>query len=336
MTSVYRRFTAFGAMLLVFSGSASVRADEPAPADKPPADTESADPWLRQLAEDPDDPLADRYAKEQKERLDIERELKLIRAHHFRGIRKAEIRQEGIDKLKPYTANPTLYPMLLSLFEREGDDVRLAILDQFVEQKTDVADASIAWAAVFGRDKSYRGEAATRLLGRISASEGTISNRVKSVVAAGLKHERTREVSAAADLAWQLRLFEAIPMLINAQVVPDGNPGGGDGEQEGAIADIVIGTQQAFVADLQPVVGDSAVGFDPELGVVTDGVVLRVMDAYVLTYRMDVHNSLNKLAAAGWGGQSVAHLGWDQNAWKSWYYNEFKPYRASAAVSKTP
>jgi len=36
----------------------------------------------------------------------------------------------------------------------------------------------------------------------------------------------------------------------------------------------------AFVSDLQPVVGNSAVAFDPTVSVITDGTFLRVIDAW--------------------------------------------------------
>ncbi len=327
--------------------SSQTQPDEPAsnqPAERPSSSqpmvdgkpyTEPGDPWIESLKQDPDDPLVKKYAQMRKEQLEVERELKLIRAHHFRGIRNPEIRQEGIEKLKAYT-DPTLYPVLLELFEREGRDVREAILDQLAAQKTDEADAALAWSAAFDKDEWQRAEALERLKARVDETGG-VSFRVKSVVAAGLKRTSNREAAGAANLAWELRLFEAIPMLINAQVVPaqrDGGGAGGAAAPDGAIADIVIGTQQAFVADLQPVVGDSAVGFDPELGVVTDGVILRVMGAYVITYRSEVHEPLNRLASAGWGGKDVSHLGWDQRAWKSWYYNEYKPYRRELELAE--
>lgn len=44
----------------------------------------------------------------------------------------------------------------------------------------------------------------------------------------------------------------------------------------GQIANIFVVTQQAFVSDLEPVVGDSAVGFDPEVSVASEGVTLLV------------------------------------------------------------
>ncbi|MDX9910826.1 MAG: hypothetical protein RBS39_03235 [Phycisphaerales bacterium] len=44
----------------------------------------------------------------------------------------------------------------------------------------------------------------------------------------------------------------------------------------GQIANIYVVTQTSFVSDLQPVVSDSAVGFDPEVDVVSEGVLLLV------------------------------------------------------------
>jgi type II secretory pathway component GspD/PulD (secretin) len=44
----------------------------------------------------------------------------------------------------------------------------------------------------------------------------------------------------------------------------------------GQVANIFVVTQQAFVSDLEPVVGDSAVGFDPEVSVASEGVTMSV------------------------------------------------------------
>jgi general secretion pathway protein D len=44
----------------------------------------------------------------------------------------------------------------------------------------------------------------------------------------------------------------------------------------GQIANVYVATQVAFVSDLQPIVGDSAVGFQPTVAVATEGVTLLV------------------------------------------------------------
>ena len=83
-----------------------------------------------------------------------------------------------------------------------------------------------------------------------------------------------------------------------------------------------VSEQVAFVSDLQPVVGDNAVAFDPTISVASEGVFLRVIDAYVITYRVEVHNALVALSTEGWGGESTASLGWDG---KKWQFTNFGP-----------
>lgn len=266
------------------------------------------------------------YAAAQRERRAIEKELKKIRAKYFRAARSTEMRQVGIMELRKFD-DPAVYPLLLELFEREDREVRKAILDHFVDLGRDEADATIAWGAVFDRDKRYRADSRAALEKR--AAEVGVSDRVKSVVAAGLRSEKTDHVVAAAELAHILKIYEAIPALINAQVVG----GGGGSQEDGALAYILVGSQVAFVSDLEPVVGDSAVAFDPTVSVATEGVILRVIDAYVVTYRVEVHRALTGLASSGWGGRPTEQFGWDQAKWREWYVKEFLPYRAEAAAA---
>lgn len=275
---------------------------------------------------DPDSPAGKAYAAAQKQRLAVEKELKTIRAKHFKTMKNVEIRQAGIGKLKAYT-DPATYPLLLEIFAFEDHDVREAILDHLGDQETDEADAAIAWGAVHDADKWFRQEARKRVVER--SKKAGISNRVKSAIAAGLRSKDKQAITAAANLAAPLKLYEAIPMLINAQVQGGtGGGGGGNDQGDGALAWILIGTQIAFVSDLQPVVGDSAVAFDPTLSVVTDGVVMRIDGAVVTTYLTEVHQALVDLSSEGWGGRTTAGLGWDQRKWHQWYTDEFKPYRA--------
>ena len=301
------------------------------PAAKTPAPT-TDDAWEAQFAPDPESVVAKRYAEAQRKKLAIEREMKLIRAKHFKNIRGTEMRQAGIAKVKKYT-EPVLFPSMLEIFGGEGADVQKALLDHWADLNIDEGDATIAWAAVFSADKDFRAAAKKRLMQKARENNGEVSDRVKSVIAIGLKRERTSEVVAAAELANELKLFDAIPMLIAAQVVgqASGSAAGfdnGNGD-DSALAYIMVGRQVAFVSDLQPVVGDSAVAFDPTLSVATEGVVMRVIDAFVVTYRIEVHNQLVGLANAGWDGRSTAPLGWSGRAWREWYRNEFVPYRRS-------
>lgn len=145
---------------------------------------------------------------------------------------------------------------------------------------------------------------------------------VARVVNEGLRTRREHTMAAAADLASVLGMFEAIPGLIAGQVSGAGFGQGGAGtERTGDLAWIMIGQQQTFVADLTPIVGDNAVGFDPELGVVTEGVILRIKDAAIYAYSFDVHNSLVAMAdtATGLSGESTASMGFDTEKWVAWW-----------------
>lgn len=83
----------------------------------------------------------------------------------------------------------------------------------------------------------------------------------------------------------------------------------------GQASNIYVATQTAFVSDLQPVTSDSAVGFDPTVGVVTEGVTLLVegtisADRRFVTMTVDggvarVNGFANQAVSAVAGGQLV-------------------------------
>jgi hypothetical protein len=274
---------------------------------------------------------------------ELERRLNKLRATHFGSIRNTQIRQAGIVKLREHT-DPSEYPTLVKVFRREQDDVRKALVDLLGEQRNDEADATLTWVAIFERDEAFRALAMERLRTRIHPAndpEGDArymaSDRVKGVIAGAFKRGIEHELNAAATLAAELQLIEAIPALINAQVFQTptgtsagiGNTGGVDH------ANIYIATQQAYVADLTPVVADSAVAFDPQIAVVTEGTVLRVSDAVVTTYRYEIHNALVRLTSRAWG-QSTSGLGFDIPGWGKWYRDEFLPTLASKSPGTDP
>lgn len=308
-------------------GQSSDISIHPEPAPAAPAAVVEVDPEVREAQQ-----------RMQQRRATLERDLKKIRARYFRNIRNTEIRQAGIAQLRQYN-DPAIFPSLLEVFADEGEDVRGAIIDHLASLRTEEADITIAWAAVFDEDKAIRADAAARLSKRF-ANGDAVPRGVKSVVASGLRREDSNQtITAAAHLANVLNLAEAIPMLINAQIGgANVQLGRGGGTRTGDLANIVIGTQVAFVSDLRPVVGDSAVAFDPTISVITDGVTLRVMDAVVLTYRTEVHNSLLGLSSRLWG-RPTDGLGWDDGLWRKWHDEEFLPEmerRRRELASATP
>lgn len=291
----------------------------------PPANGSPAPEWMKNLVPPPDSPEAKAHAAAQRTRVQIEKDLKKVRAKYFRSTRNTETRQLGILEIRKHT-DPAVFPLLLSTFEGEGSDAEDAVFDHLRDLKIDEADATLAWASIHGQSPDYRQRATRRLLVR-TGELGEISYRVKSAVALGLREQANQPLTAAAQLASTLGLYEAIPMLIQAQVGTSGGSGGGNtAAGNGALAYIIVGRQEAFIANVTPVVGDSAVAFDPQLAVVTEGVVMRVIDAVVITYRVEVHAALVALSTKGFGGQSTAKLGYDQRAWRTWYANEFVPY----------
>lgn len=319
-SAIGRGVTLLAALALPLSAAAQQQAPEDPPAAPPvesPSTPPEGEPAEPAAPEPTPSELAD--AREQ-ERLDAEREMKKIRARYFGSMRNVEVRQIGIRKLREFT-DPRLFPAMLETFKREKQDVRGAILDHLADLQTDEGDTTLAWAAVFDEDEWFRQQATERLKKRIAAS-GDASWRVQTVVAQGLKRKDEDVVTAAAQLAQALKLIEAIPMLVNAQV----SRGGSEIRETraGALGWILIGQQQAFISDLEPVVADGAVAFDPELSVVTEGTFLRVVDAVTVTYRVDVHNALVGLSSDAWG-RSTADLGWDNAKWRDWYTREFLP-----------
>ena len=301
-----------------------------APAEKTNAPQSAAQPspapeWLAHLVPDPGSPEQMTYTHRMKSKAQQEKELKKLRATYFRSSRNTEVRQVGISKLRDYT-DAAIFPSLITLFQGEGADAEQAVLDHLADLTTDEADASLAWAAVFGKDKVFREAATKRLVARVK-QVGQTTNRVKWVISLGLRDAANDSVVAGARLAQTLGLYDAIPMLINAQVTQSAGPSRADDGGDAALAYILVGRQQAFVSGLTPVVGNNAVAFNPQLSVLTEGVVLRVIDAVVITYRIEVNQALVGLSSQGWG-QPTASLGWDQKAWREWYTKEFAPYRA--------
>jgi len=66
----------------------------------------------------------------------------------------------------------------------------------------------------------------------------------------------------------------------------------------GQTSNIFVVTQQAFISDLEPVVGDSAVGFDPEVATVSEGVVMLVEGVVSADRRyvqMNIDSSLGRI-----------------------------------------
>ncbi|MDX2132556.1 MAG: hypothetical protein SFY69_10950 [Planctomycetota bacterium] len=300
--------------------------DAPAPA----AGAEEAPEWMKRLAIDPSSSVAKRYAEQQKARVAAEKELRKIRARHFGTIRNVQMRQEGIVKVREFT-DPAIFPSMITLFEKEKADVRTALLDHFQDAASREGDAAIAWMGVFDADEEVRADAARRLKARVAA-QGQIPDPVKYSIFEGMRAGNRATRVSAAKLAGGIDMYDAVPWMIAALITgqPASAPqaqtaGFGVGGPNGSLGWIMVGQQTAFVSDLTPVVGPNAVAFDPQLSVVTEGVVLRVIDAVVVTYHVDMFTTLTDFTSRVMGAPTK-QLGWDVPAWREWYAKEFVPH----------
>jgi len=228
---------------------------------------------------DPDSPESRRYAAMKRRERALERELRLIQRRHFGSVRGLERREIGIGKLREYT-EPAALVLMTELFDDEDRDVRGMILDHFSSLESEEGDAALAWEAVHGEDRWYRERAAGHLAMRIAHTQpgeeggvvvfGEAPPRARGVITHALTGEDDDAAVAAGHLVRTLGLYEYIPMMAAAQVATRG----GGQERTGDLGWIMIGRQQSFTADLVPVVSNNAVGLDPQIGVVSDGVML--------------------------------------------------------------
>ena len=252
-----------------------------------------------------------------KRRVEAERVMKTIRFKNFGTKAVPEIRQAGIAELRKIT-DPAAFPSMIEIYRDEQADVKKALCEHLADLNTDQSLTTLAYAAVYERKPEFR-QAATDALKLKVDDEHPAPPGVHTIVASGLENPSGLLRADAARLAANIKLLEAIPAIIAAQISPTGGGSGG-----GYIAYIVVGTQRAYVADLDPVVGDGSVAFDPVPGVLTEGTVLAVNDALVVQYNVGVHDSLvgftSKLS-----GDDTSKLGWNPRKWQQWYANTLLP-----------
>jgi hypothetical protein len=246
-----------------------------------------------------------------------------IRHEHFGNVKVPAIRQQGIDQLKQFT-DPAAFRAMIEELSREADDVRLAVLDHFAMQG-DEGQAALGWLAIYDKDRAIQNEALKRMI-------APADEPVKYLLNKALRTEDHGVMCAAATVAGALNVTSTIPLLIFGQAAVGGREGGGgDGEQQSDLAWIAIQTQQAYVQSLVPVVGDASGAFQPIIGIVSSGVVMRVVDAVVIEYRTPVHDALVAMSSHDWG-QSTAHLSYNVQAWWDWYNNEYVPFKNEQAL----
>jgi len=141
-----------------------------------------------------------------------------------------------------------------------------------------------------------------------------------------LAGDRELHVNRAAALASAHAAAELIPSLVSAQYAPP-RP-----KKQGDEAWIAIGKTVHYVQNVIPVVGGASTSFQPVIGTVYEGSLLRVMESSVEIYRTEVHESLATVIEQT-TGQPAPPFGYDRDRWMSWYQDEF-PRLAAAHRTK--
>jgi hypothetical protein len=187
------------------------------------------------------------------------------------------------------------------------------MLDHFAAHG-DQGQGALAWVVIYDKDTAIRNEAMRRMT--MPAPEP-----VCYLVDRALRSSNIDAINASSVLVNAFNITQAIPLLIFGQVAVSGAQ-----QTSGDLAWIAIQTQHAFVAGLVPVVGDGVGAFQPIIGVVTDGSVLRVQDAVMIEYRPFVHDALVNMTTVDYG-ESTASLGYSIQAWWTWYNETYVPWK---------
>lgn len=241
-----------------------------------------------------------------------ERQFKIIRHKYFGNRKLPSLRQQGFDELTEFT-DPAAFKPMVRVLAREKDDVRLAVLDHLAQQDED-GMAVLAWIAITDDDQAIRHEASKRL-------SAPASDRVLEQLDMALRSSDHTVAMHAAVLAGTLDAVEVIPLLIFAQAA--GTPAN---QQTGDLAWIAIETQRAYVAGVVAVAGDASGAFQPIIGKISEGAILRIVDAVVIVYRTEVHRTLVAMTSNDWD-QPTDGLNYNINAWWHWYNEEYVPYK---------
>lgn len=304
------------------------RADEPAsdslPEATPALDDATTERLVRNLQTNVDASAADRFREEQSQRRSVDRELRALRHRHF-STKHAPTRQAGLDALRSTYDRPALYPLLIDVFAKEDRDVQSVLLEMFAGSASDAGDGALAWSALFGRARTTRDQAMLLVQDRVRSS-GEVPLAIRLTLRQGITSHDPAIQARTANLIDKLDLGDLVQWLIAAQATA-ARPGQQMGEApsgRGGLAFIAIGQQTAYVSDLQPIVAEGAVAFDPQLSIVTTGVVVRIDDAYAYSYNMDVHHALVRLTSR-LTDQDTAPMGFDYTRWMRWYATVFEP-----------
>jgi hypothetical protein len=285
--------------------------------------------WAHRLAIDPADPRLEGYRQMRRRQMGFEREIKKVRFEHLRAVNRPDMRQAGFDTLRGMT-DPAAFSPLLELVGDQGADAEQFLIEHFAGIDTDQSRCALAWIAVNGASESFRADARRVLVDQVARTR-RIPAGVVSIASGSLEASSGRVVTAGAHLVESLGLWQLIPPLIHAQFGRTSDSG--ETDRTGPLAWILVGTQTAFIADLEPVVAEGAVGYDPQLAVLTTGTLLVIDDAVVVTYRTEVAGVLNGMTQR-FVGSDTTLIGPDPKGWQRWHREVYVPWSRGPRVAE--
>lgn len=234
-----------------------------------------------------------------------------IRSRSFSQNATSALRTAGLATVRE-CHDPASFDSMYAAFRGQKHDVLLAVLDAYAKGGAQ-GQYALASVAIQDDDANIRAEA-TRRIGTPPSIE------VLAALDDGLRSENHDWINRAGILAGAVHAVEALPTLIFAQFAP------APPSDKGDRAWIAIGRNISYVANVIPVVGDNAGAFQPVIGQLIEGVVMRVQDCAVTIYHGGVHDSLIAMSTFD-SGMDTSYLGWDMRAWYQWFNEQYVPLK---------
>jgi len=252
-----------------------------------------------------------------------EKQIRKIRFQYLGHKKVPGTRAKGLAELEQFIQPAALEP-LIEVLRNEDEDVRDWLFEHLTyDVEPDLSQVVRTWLSIYDEDEWVRGKA-------LSSLGGTPSYESMWLIDRALRVPNERVISSGALAAGQYKLIEAIPLLMATQ--------GGDvirsgGEDRGDLAWIFVGTQQFYVSDLIPIVGDHSAGFSPVLTPLNEGTLLVIQDAVVefAQPRWVVHDTMLDLIELDYGKR--VDFGFDAQQWGNWYEQEYAPFKERQRVS---
>jgi hypothetical protein len=287
---------------------------------------------MKSLARDPANPKTKAQRDLRKKQIEIRQAMRKVNATHFR-VSHPPTREKGIEALKKFS-EPWMFEPLLEVFlEDKNADVRNAIVALLRASKSDQGDRGLAWLVVSHANTDWQDAAVGALRERLADEKQVPSPGMLAVLQAAVAtHDQSMadNASIASDV---LNLYEMIPFLIQAQAGAAPQTGFLGRPRNGPLAWIAIAQQQAYIADLEAVVNEGGVAYDPIPGVVNSGVTLVIHDAAVSFNSVMIGTALRRLGSRVTGEETTG-LARDTTKWKDWYFAKGEPAIAKAAEKR--